>query len=190
LNMEKNEIYDHLAQIYLDTPLKRKRPMPRIYTNIFKRLFFISLAGIIILSIILFYALHSHRIATTQTTLGFSSGITKIDFNLDSAKTQSFIVNLNNLDVAKFKNLSFSLRKQNSKDTVSIRVELTNAFKEKSEVYINNIPSSWKDYKIKLSDFNKISDWSQMESLSFIIEEWNTRENSGSIYIDNITLSM
>ena len=45
---------------------------------------------------------------------------------------------------------------------ISLRVEFTNAFRERSEVYLRNIPHKWQTYKINLTDFKEIMDWSGM----------------------------
>ena len=95
-------------------------------------------------------------------------------------------MNLNNLDLSKYKTLAFSLKKINFQDKVSLKVEFTTPFKEKSEIYLKDIPYRWKDYKFSLAEFQKISDWSSMQSLSFIVEEWNAKEKKDIIYIDNV----
>jgi hypothetical protein len=90
------------------------------------------------------------------------------------------------LDLSKYKSLAFSLNKINFRDKIAIRVEFTTPFKEKSEIYLADIQYRWKDYKINLAEFQKISDWSQMQTLAFVVEVWNTREKIGVVYIDNV----
>ena len=74
----------------------------------------------------------------------------------------------------------------NISDTISLRVEFTSAYKEKSEVYVKNIPYRWQELTFNLSDFKNITDWSEIKDMSFTVEEWNTRENKGIVYIDNV----
>ena len=69
-----------------------------------------------------------------------------------------------------------------------MRVEFNSKYKEKSEIYIKDVPHTWKDFKINLSEFKNISDWSAISDLSFIIEEWNTSGKKGIVYVDNVRL--
>jgi hypothetical protein len=67
-------------------------------------------------------------------------------------------------------------------------VEFINRFNEKSEVYVKDISSKWTDQKIDFSRFAKMRDWRQMKTLAFSVEEWNTRQKSGIVYLDNIRI--
>jgi hypothetical protein len=65
-------------------------------------------------------------------------------------------------------------------------VEFINRFNEKSEIYVKDISSKWTEERLDFSRFAKMNDWTQMKVLAFSIEEWNTREKSGIVYLDNI----
>jgi hypothetical protein len=123
----------------------------------------------------------------SELALVLQPNVVKINFNFEPAKEEIYSINLNNLDLVGFKTLGFSVRKANFKDNIILRVEFANAFNEKSTVYINSIPAyNWQDYRIKLSDFKNINKWSRMLNLSFVIEEWTTKERNGVVYLDNI----
>lgn len=185
--MEKKDIYEHLAKIYLDASLKKKKKTKE-YAS-FKTLFFISTALVCVLIAFLFITLNKNRPLKSEIALVLCPDVVKINFHFDSAKKEFYAIDLNRLDLTKFKALTFSLKKLNRNDKISLRVEFASAFKEKSEVYLKDIPHKWQDYAITLSEFKNITDWSEMLKLSFVVEEWNTRENKGIVYIDNIGLT-
>jgi hypothetical protein len=182
--MDKKEIYEHLAKIYLDasTRKKKKTKVPAR----FKHIFFISLIVTLGLATILSRYFFGNKRVDAQIALVLQNDVSKINFNFDPAKKEIYAINLNKLNLGRFNTLAFALKKSNYTDSVSAKVELTNTFKEKSEIYLKDIPHRWRDYKIRLSDFKGISDWSAITNLSFIVEEWNTKEKRGVVYIDNI----
>lgn len=112
----------------------------------------------------------------------------KVNFHFDPAKKETYSLNLNKLDLTRFKALGFSAKKANYQDKINLRVEFRNIFHEQSEVYLRDIPHHWQEYRIKFADFKDIRDWSEMENLSFIVEEWNVKEKRDVVYLDNIRL--
>lgn len=185
--MDKKDLYEYLAKIYLDTTSKRKKKTPE-YPKVFKNLFFV-IAIAFILAITAFWSIVSkNRPLNAQVSLILQNDVAKINFHFDPAKKETYSLDLNQLNLKPFKALGFSLKKANYKDNIALRVEFVSSFKEKSAVYFKNIPHKWQDYKINLTEFKEISNWSKISSLSFIIEEWNVREKRGVVYIDNIRL--
>ena len=183
--MDKKDIYEHLAKIYLDASLKKKKKA-RKYSKVLKPLI---VAGIILflgLSAFLFTRLNHRLPPGSQLALVLCPDVIKINFHFDPAKKEIYSLALNKLNLSRFKALGFSAKKANYKDNTSLRVEFISPFKEKSEVYLKDISHKWQDYKIPLSDFKNISDWSEISSLSFIVEEWNVQEKKGVVYIDNV----
>jgi hypothetical protein len=186
--VNKKEIYEHLANIYLDASSKssKKRSkiksLPKVTRNLL-------LGGIVLVLGLGSFTTYSHiqnRSQAGQLALFLYQGTAKINFNFDPAKKEIFSLNLEHLNLSKYKALGFSVRKTNPKDTISLRVEFTNRFNEKSEIYIKDISSKWIDHKIDFSHFGGIEYWKQMKELAFSIEEWNVREKSGIVYLDNI----
>jgi hypothetical protein len=196
--MDKKDIYEHLAKIYLDASLKRKNKTSRSPT--FKSLFFISIAAILLLSLSLIVSvtknkaislakLENNQPLNSELALLLQPNIVKLNFDFDPAKEENFSLDLTKLNLSRFKALGFSLRKARFEDTVVFKIVFTNALKEKSEILLTNIPAfKWQDFKIKLTDFKNITDWSQMSALSFVIEELSVREKKGIAYIDNVRL--
>jgi len=195
--MNKKDIYEHLANIYLDASTKRKNKKAQKYPDIFQNLFFISTLIIFVLIILLFNVFHKSsllftslngkKLINSELALVLQPDIVKINFNFNPAKEEIYSLNLNGLGLVKFKALGFSVRKANYQDKIILKVEFTNSFKKRSEIYLNDIPAyKWRDYKIGFDEFKDINDWSCMLNLAFIVEEGNTKDKRGVVYIDNI----
>jgi hypothetical protein len=183
--MDKKEIYEHLAKIYLDASSRKKKKNPK-GARLLRHPLFLTI--VFVLAVFLIPSIFRKKALNSEIALVLQNDVAKINFNFDPAKKEIYSINLNKLNLTKFKTLGFSLKKPSSQDKISLRIELTNIYKEKSEVYLKDLPPNWQDYKIKLSDFKNISDWSGMLKLGFAVEDWNTREKKGIVYIDNIRL--
>jgi len=188
--VNKKEIYEHLANIYLDASLKSSKKKRRFifFPRPVPETLLVGLVIIFGLGSFVTYVLRHSRTQPGQIALFLNQDVAKINFNFDPAKKETFSLNLKLLNLSKYKTLGFSVRKSNFHDTVSLRVEFTNRFNEKSEIYIKNISTKWKDERIDFKSFAKMNDWTQMKDLIFSIEEWNAREKSGIIYLDNIRI--
>jgi hypothetical protein len=188
--VNKKEIYEHLANIYLDASSKSSKKKQRF--NFFPK----PVQGIILVGLVMIlglggFATYAHVYSRTQPgqiALFLYQDAAKINFNFDPAKKETFSLNLKLLNLSQYRTLSFSVKKTNSSEIISLRVEFTNRFNEKSEIYIKNIPTKWTEQKIDFKSFSKMNNWSQMKELTFSIEEWNAREKSGIVYLDNIRI--
>ena len=187
VEMDKKDIYEHLAKIYLDASSKKKK-RNKAYPKLFKNLFIVSIFLMVGLSTTLFSSMIKKQHLNSETALALQNDPAKINFNFDPAKKETYSINLNRLNIAGARALAFSVRNMNPKDKISLRVEFTNAFKEKSEVYVRNLPSKWQDFKIELSEFKNINYWSEGLNLAFSVEEWNASAKKGVVYIDNVRL--
>lgn len=182
--MDKKEIYEHLAKIYLDASSKRKKKSarpPKVFKNTLLIIILLSIPTIIL-------SLHffKNKPLNSKIALILCPEAVKMNFNFDPAKKEIYSLDLNKLDLSRFKALGFAVKKTNYKDNIALRVEFTSRFKERAEVYFKDIPHRWQDYQINFSEFKNIKKWSQMLSLSFIVEEWNVKEKRGVVYIDNV----
>lgn len=139
----------------------------------------------LVVMLFLFF-LKQKPLGNSEVALVVNPELTRINFHFDPAKKEAYSIQLKNLDISRYKALAFDARRSQYNDNVALRVEFTNAFKEKSEVYFRDIPHKWMTYRLPLANFKKISDWSKMAELAFIIEEWNTKDKNGVVYIDNV----
>ncbi|MBP7216738.1 MAG: hypothetical protein KBA46_05570, partial [Candidatus Omnitrophica bacterium] len=130
--MDKKDIYEHLASIYLDASAKRKTKHKK-YSPVFKNLFFASIAVIVLLGVFLFSGSRRNQPHHSEVALLLSQEPVKINFHFDPAKKEIFSLNLNKLNTQRFNELVFSLKKINSRDAIKLKVEFANLFKERSE---------------------------------------------------------
>ncbi len=182
--MDKKEVYEHLARIYLDTSSKKKKRIKEPLR--FKYLLFVSLALTLSFTTGLSGFFFKSKRVNPQVELVLQHDVSKLDFNFDPAKKEIYAIKLKKMDLNRFKALNFALKKRDYQDNVAVKVEFINTFNEKSELYLKNISHRWQEYKIRLCDFKGISNWSAMTDLSFTVEEWNTTEKKGAVYVDNI----
>lgn len=189
--MDKKEIYEHLAKIYLDASSKssKKKRKNKAHSPVIR-----NLAITVVLLVTfgagssLWLGFNKKTAKPSQIALYLVQDATKINFNFDPAKRETFSLSLNNLNLTTYKSLGFTVRKTNPKDAISLRIEFTNRFNEKSEVYVKHISQKWSDQRIDFSQFKNISNWQEMKLLAFSVEEWNAREKSGVLYIDDVRL--
>lgn len=187
--MDKKDIYEHLAKIYLDASSNKKNTHAKTLSPILKKIIPIIIFFVFGLGVAMFVKFQNSKPFNSQTSLVLLHETAKINFNFDPAKKENYSLDLNKLNVSRFKSLEFSAKKANYNDKISLRVEFTNAFKEKSEVYVKDVPHKWQNYKIDISKFKNVSDWTEMSNLVFSVEEWNSREKKGIVYLDNIRLT-
>jgi len=185
--MDKKDIYEHLAKIYLDASSKKKKKA-KPFTLERHKFALIGLVLFFTVGAIYFGGIVRSKPYHKEIALFLSESPTKINFNFDPAKKEVFSLNLNKLNLDKYKALGFSVKNVFFEEKLSLRIEFTNSFREKSEVYIKDIPRNWGEFKINLSDFKNIHNWSEMATLSFCVEEWNAKSKKGVVYIDNVRL--
>ena len=183
--MDKKDIYEHLANIYFDASSKKTRKI-KFHPDTFRNMFFVSAVLVFGLSAALYFSFNNRQPFGSDVALALTNSPLKINFNFDPAKKEIYSLNLNSLNLTKYKSLGFSLKKERFGDNITLKVEFTDAFNETSEVYVKDLGHKWQDYRMSLRQFTHISDWSQMSKLKFIVEEWNAKGKSGIVYIDNV----
>jgi len=186
--MDKRDIYEHLAKIYLDASQKKKKKS-RKYQSV-KHIGIV--VGAFALGFLLFFIVvlpKRHQQLNTHYVLLLQHDAAKINFNFNPASKEIYTIDLNNLNLHRFRDLEFAVKKTNFNDTIALKIEFVNNFNERASIYVADIPHKWKNYRIPFSDFKSIADWGSMKSVSFIVEQWNTRENNGVVYIDNVGLA-
>ena len=185
--MTKSEdIYDHLAEVYLNSSRNKKKNFTHhksIFNNLFKRSIIVAVCFIIVLAVTFF---RNKSIPKSQKVLILEANTTKIDYDFNKIKKEAAIFDLKDMNLLGFKALSFRARKSNFRDDLHMSVEFVSDFGEKSQIYIKQIPNRWKNFKIDLTEFKNISDWSHMRQLLFVLEEWNAQTKKGIVYFDNV----
>ncbi len=184
--MDKKDIYEHLAKIYLDASLKGSSRIKARKPFFTPAVIGISVASAVVLILLSLFFFFPKSPRNLQTVLEINQNLMRINYNFDPAKKETISFAFNKMDMSKFKAVEFRAKRQNYADEASLRVEISNGFKERSEVYVKSIPHVWTAYRFPLQDFKRISDWSDMRELAFSVEEWNSKEKNGLVLIENV----
>lgn len=184
--MDKRDIYEHLANIYLDASSSKKKRKGK-KDHKFKNLFFANLAVTLSLGLFLFVNVYRNKpFSPLEISYSLYSEPLRINFNFDPLRKELYSVKLNNKDLSGYKALGFSLKKYNYKDDVSLKIEFSNTINEKSFIYLKDIPRKWREYKIPLSKFKDLSGWDRMSKVSFSLIDNNNKKTRDFICIENI----
>ena len=185
--MEKQDIYEHLAEIYLDASLTKKKK-PRGWA--LKGIAGWAAAGAAVLGFGFFFFSVPHKKppVSENALLLSSNNPVKIIYNFVPGSKELSSLFLNNLNLQPFKSLAFSARSDAPAGSMpAVAVLIENKTGEKTLVYVRDAGRKWQEYVIPFSDFKPaVSDWTRVKSLSFIVEEWNSPRKKGVVYIDNI----
>jgi len=187
--MKKDEVYDYLAQVYLDKKGKKDKHKKR--RLVWRYLFFLIPGGLILFLAVFFFSNYSVKLFNpVNYSLFLASGdeFIKINYNFtnSSLKKEGYTLTLSGLDAAPYQILCFHARRLKKHGLANLRIEIENKSKEIGYVYLSIIPHLWTEYYVKLNDFKGISYWNDISRISFFIEEWNTKNKDDVIYIDNL----
>ncbi len=189
--MNRDEIYDHLAQVYLGKreSVEQKKPKPRPGAWL--------VINVVITAFILTSVVYGLTAFLTQRKDAFKSRVIyalnnspiRLTYSVGGQYPQvkNLTIAVPEMDVSKFRRLNLSLRSLNGNPGM-LKVVLKNARAEESSYYLQGLRSRWQDYSISFDELN-LTDWRSLQDISFVVEAWNAKEPSGSVLIDNISFS-
>jgi len=190
--MTRDEIYDHLAQVYLG----KKNKVAEKKKKEFNAWLLINIMIAVIIFASVFYGLTAflvHRTDTLQSRViyALSNGPIRINYNLKSPypPVKSFSLSVPQVNAGKYNKIQFSVRGMDEAYRGIIRVELRNQKNEISSVVLEGIKADWKNFSLSFDEFAQITDWSNISEISFIIESWNAEKQHGVVLIDDICFS-
>ena len=191
--MSREDIYDHLAQVYLGKrrkveEKKKKQFNAWLVLNIF-------IAVIIFTSV--FYGFTAfftrHSIALKKNIIfSLYSGPLTMEYNFKDAFTpsKSFALAIpSSVKAGAYESFQFSIRAKEEGSPGIIKVVFRNTRNEVSSYYVQNVGKSWQDIDIPLEKFYQITDWSTIVEVSFVLESWNVENKRGAVLIDEICFS-
>lgn len=187
--MTREDIYDHLAQVYLG---KRKEVDEKK-----KRQFNAWLLINVIITVIIFgSAFYGLTAFLTQRSASFKSniiyslhnGMARVEYNFNNPfpPTKTFTLSLPEMDAEKYTKLQFAVRGKEEDSPGIIKIVFRNKKNETSSYYIHGVDTNWQEYSIPFESFKQITDWSNIEDISFVLESWNVNRKRGTLLIDNI----
>lgn len=187
--MTRDEIYDHLAQVYLGKRSKLEKNK-RKQSNAW------LLINIVIALIILastFYGLSAfltRRNDTLQSRIVFAlnNGPIRVSYNLNEPFPQikRFTLTVPNVNVLKYKKINFVMRGFSSAYPGVVKVIVRNRRNEASEYFARDVKVDWQNFSIAFDQFKEITDWSSLKEIEFVFEAWNVEKKQGTVLIDGL----
>ena len=191
--MTRDEIYDHLAQVYLG---KRKRSENTVKKNRFNAWLLINIFITVIIFSSAFYGLtafftHNDSLLKDNVVYSLHHGTVTMDYRFEDGidPIKSFSLTVPEIDTTNYNKLSFSIRAREEGTPGIVKITVANIRGEESSFYIQGVDYKWQEYEIPFEEFHKITDWSQITDVSFVLEAWNVDKRRGLILIDNIGFS-
>ena len=190
--MTRDDIYDHLAQVYLG---KRSKTDEKKKWQLNAWLVINVVITLIIFSSAVYglTAFLNQKRSLLESNIIYSlhNGIVQItyNFNEEFPPVKSLSLSVPRMDAGKYKYLEFSIRGKEEGSPGIVKIVFENNKNEASSYYVKDVHLNWQDVKIPLEEFNQISDWESLTDVSFVLESWNVEKSKGIILIDNIRFS-
>lgn len=190
--MTREDIYDHLAQVYLG---KRKEADVKK-----KKHFSVWLAINLVITFIIFasatygltaYLAQHGSFFENNIIFTLHKGSIRMEYNFNDFyhPSQEFSLSIPPMDATKYKTVEFSIRGKEEGTPGIIKVTLRNQKNEVAFVFIRDIDLRWQKIEIPLEEFQNITDFTSLTSLSFVVENWNVANKKGIVLIEDVNLS-
>lgn len=190
--MNRDEIYDHLAQVYLGKRSKAEEQK--------KKQFHAWLTINIVITVVIlasaFYGLTAflnQKVSSFEKSILFAlhNGPSRMEYDFEDPfpPTKSFSLSIPRMDVTKYSRINFAIRAKEEGSPGIVKIILKNQKDETAYRYIQGIDLKWKEYSIPLEEFKQITDWTNLTEVTFILESWNVDKPKGMILIGDVSFS-
>ena len=187
--MNRDDIYDHLAQVYLGKRTQKDEQKQRE----FNAWLIINIFITVIIFSSTFYGLTAfltHRNSGLESRIIYTlhKGPIRFDYNLTDEfhPVKTFSLNVPPIDAAKYSKIQFSIRGKEEGTPGIVKVVVKNRRNEEASYYVQGVGLNWQEFKIPFDEFKQITDWSDLTDISFVLESWNVEDQKGLILIDNV----
>ncbi len=190
--MTRDEIYDHLAKVYLGkrqnaADQKRKKTLNQSWLVIN-----IAITTAILISTVYgFTAFLTHRVVLkNEVFYSLNNNPIRIVYDLNDPfpATKNFSIIIPHKDVSKYNRLNLSIRGMNEAYPGVVKIVVGNQLNEKATYFIRNVGNNWQKVSIPLEKLN-LTEWSSVTDIAFILEAWNLDFKKGTVLIDDISFS-
>ena len=187
--MTKDEIYEHLAKVYLG---KREgvQPMQAKRFNVWL-LINVVITLIILASTMWGFTAFLTRRNELKNSIIYSLNNSPIrigyDFSEPFPQSKTFSLALPSLDVSKYQKIKLAIRGLEGSGTI-VKLVVANQKNEQANFFLQNIKHEWQNFSIPFKDLN-ITDWTNITRIGFVLEAWNVEGNQGTVLIDDISFS-
>ncbi len=190
--MTRDEIYDHLAQVYLGKRDKVEEKKSRRFNAWL-------LINIVITLVILastFYGFTAfltgkNELSRNSIIYALTNGPLRIHYDLNDPFPQIkiFALAIPQINASKYKSLNFSIRGLEEGYPGVVKVTIKNRRNEIASFYIKDVRLKWQTVDIPFEEFSQITDWSDITEISFVLEAWNSEKKKGIVLIDGVCFS-
>ncbi len=190
--MTRDEIYDHLAQVYLGKKRQTQEPPPRQISTwlVINMMITVVIFATSVYGLTAFLARRGDLLEQ-RVIYALNKGPIRVPYDVRQPYPQvkTFSLPVTGVDAGKFGRLQFAVRASEGGSPGVIRIEVRNQRHEVSSRIIDGIGHQWRQRSIAFEDFAEISDWSTVSEIHFIIEAWNADKKKGAVLIDDICFS-
>lgn len=191
--MTRDEIYDHLARVYLDkretvekAHPKKQKPLSWVVINV-------VITGFILASVfwgLTAFLTQRDDLLKSRIIYTLNNSPIRLSYDVGSGLPQvkQLTIEIPPVDAQKYRRINLSVRGSGEGNPGMLKIILTNARDEKAAYYLQSLKPRWQDYSIAFDQLN-ITDWASLRDISFVIEAWNAAKPSGTVFIDNISFS-
>lgn len=189
--MNRDEIYDHLAKVYLSKRevVEEKKPEPR--PNAWRLINLLITAFILVSVVYGLTAFLTQRrdIFKSRVIYALNNSPIRLSYSVGGKypQIQNLTIAVPAMDVTKYSHLNLSLRSMNGNPGI-LKVVVSNARAEQAAYYLEGIGNNWQDYSISFAQMN-LTDWKFIKDIAFVVEAWNTKDPVGTVLVDNISFS-
>lgn len=190
--MNRDEIYDHLAKVYLgkknsvQETKKKKLNAAWLTMNIVITLLILASS---------FYGftafLNRQQLDLKNRVIySLSNNPIHIAYDLDYPypPVKSFSLSIPTKDISKFSKLNVSIRGMDAGYPGVVKLVLSNQKNEKATYFLQDIGLDWQHLIIPLEKF-RLTDMTTITDLSFVLESWNVQSKKGIVLVDDISFS-
>ncbi len=190
--MTRDEIYDHLAQVYLGKRSKKEEKKKHEF-NVW---LLINIVITIVIFASSFYGLTAFLAKRSDSfhnsvIFALTNGPIRVGYNLEYPypPVKTFSLSVPKINAKKYAKLNFSVRGLEEGSPGIIKIIIKNEKEEVSSYFIKDVGLAWHEYSIPLEAFNQITDWTNLTDVSFVFESWNAQKKKGVVLIDNVAFS-
>jgi len=129
----------------------------------------------------------------TDDSQGDASGYAiRLDYDVDSPNPayNGFWMKLNGEDATAYNTLNFFVKGDAKTGyTKRFKIELKDMTNKPSAYIVSGVTDQWQKISIPFEKFRRIENWNSLNELVFVFDDINSSPKTGSILIDQITLS-
>lgn len=190
--MTRDEIYEHLAKVYLGkresaVEQKRKKAVNKSWLVIN-----ITITAVMVISTVYGFTAFLTRRADLKNQVFYALNNNPVrvayDLNDPFPSTKSFAITVPGKDASKYSKLNFMIRGMNGGYPGVVKLTVTNQKDEKATYYVRNVGAEWQNIIIPFARLN-LTDWTTVREVAFVLEAWNMDFRRGTLLIDDISFS-